>query len=226
MADGFLGRWSRRKLDVEAGKEVGAQPPVIAKPDPAVSPVVSAHAGTQGALDSRRPGNDSQQQPPAPTMEDVAALTPESDFSAFTARGIDPQVSNAAMKKLFADPHYNIMDRMDVYIDDYSKPDPIPAAWLRQMVAGKFLKLFEEDDEDTKNRVEGESPESPAVADGGDDAHTPVPQDVAQSGLCNELPSQPEGALPAASRTEHADPDLRLQQDNAPPGKDPGAGTQ
>ena len=30
------------------------------------------------------------------------------------------------MKKLFADPHYNVMDGLDVYIDDYSKPDPIP----------------------------------------------------------------------------------------------------
>jgi hypothetical protein len=31
-------------------------------------------------------------------------------------------VKNAAMKKLFADPHFNVMDRLDIYIDDYSSP--------------------------------------------------------------------------------------------------------
>ena len=30
------------------------------------------------------------------------------------------------MKKLFSDPHFNVMDGLDTYIDDYGKPDPIP----------------------------------------------------------------------------------------------------
>jgi hypothetical protein len=33
-------------------------------------------------------------------------------------------VRNAALKKLFTDPHFNVMDGLDVYIDDYGKPDP------------------------------------------------------------------------------------------------------
>ncbi len=61
-------------------------------------------------------------------------------------QGVAPEVKNAAMKKLFADPHFNVMDRMDIYIDDYSQPDPLPLAMLRQMNGSQFLNLFESDD--------------------------------------------------------------------------------
>ena len=62
-------------------------------------------------------------------------------------QGVAPEVKNAAMKKLFADPHFNVMDRMDIYIDDYSQPDPLPLAMLRQMNGAKFLNLFEDEDQ-------------------------------------------------------------------------------
>ena len=48
------------------------------------------------------------------------------------------------MKKLFSDPHYQVMDRLDTYIDDYSLADPIPESMLRQMASAKFLQLFED----------------------------------------------------------------------------------
>jgi hypothetical protein len=99
------------------------------------------------------------------------------------------------MRKLFADPRYNVMDGMDVYIDDYSKPDPIPPAMLRKMASAGVLKLFEEEERD--------------------EADNPVPQTVAQSET--ETPVVPESPI-------HADPDLRLQQDDAPPGENPGRG--
>ena len=35
-----------------------------------------------------------------------------------------------ALKKLFADPHFNVMDRLDMYMDDYNKPSPVSAAML------------------------------------------------------------------------------------------------
>ena len=34
------------------------------------------------------------------------------------------------MKKLFADPHFNIGDGLDLYMGDYNRPDPIPAAMM------------------------------------------------------------------------------------------------
>ena len=56
-------------------------------------------------------------------------------------------VKRAALRKLFSDPHFNVMDGLDTYIDDYNKADPLPASMLRKMTQSAFLGLFREDDE-------------------------------------------------------------------------------
>ena len=57
----------------------------------------------------------------------------ESDFAAFMRAEVDERLRRAALKKLFADPRFNVMDGLDVYIDDYSKDDPIPPGMLAQL---------------------------------------------------------------------------------------------
>jgi len=63
----------------------------------------------------------------------VESLTPESDFTPFMAADVDGGVRREALKTLFRDPRFNVMDMMDVYVDDYSKPDPIPASWMDKL---------------------------------------------------------------------------------------------
>jgi hypothetical protein len=89
---------------------------------------------------------DAKPEAPLPTLQDVQALGRDSDYTPFVARDVDPAVRNAAMKKLFADPHYNVMDRLDTYIDDYSQPDPLPAAMLRTLASAQFLKLLDDEE--------------------------------------------------------------------------------
>jgi hypothetical protein len=85
--------------------------------------------------------------PPPPTMLDVAGLTRDSDYAPFMARGVDQQVQRGAMKKLFSDPHFNLMDGLDIYIGDYNSPDPLPAAMLALLDHAKGvldpLSMFE-----------------------------------------------------------------------------------
>ena len=69
------------------------------------------------------------------------ALTPEADFTRFVKADVDPGVQRAALKKLFADPQFNVMDGLDVYIDDYNKPDPMPAGMLEKIV-GVYDRRF------------------------------------------------------------------------------------
>ncbi|HEU5295112.1 MAG TPA: DUF3306 domain-containing protein, partial [Burkholderiaceae bacterium] len=130
--------------------------------------------------------------PPAPlTMDDVAGLTRDSDFSRFVAPGVDGDVKNAALKKLFGDPRFNVMDGLDVYIDDYSKPDPLPLASIRKMAQAAFLGL-------------AEAP--PAAPEAAQPATARVPQFV-------------EGAAAdgggAATPEPDEDADLRLQSHDA-----------
>jgi hypothetical protein len=120
-------------------------------------------------------------------------------------------VKNSALKKLFADPRFNVQDGLDVYIDDYSKPDPIPEAMLRKMAGSKLLGLFRDEE-----RTDEASGQSQAVA--RDDAEGQQAAAVAQSG---EPPYEPAGISPPAVPHD-ADPDLRLQQDDAAEGGESG----
>jgi hypothetical protein len=154
---GFISRWSRRKAMVRQGVDVAevakvaeVAQPVVVEPAPAL-PVVTTVAPVPEAITP--PETDA---PPPLTMVDVAALTRDSDYSRFMVRGVQPDVKNAALSKLFTDPHFNVMDRLDTYIDDYGKPDPLPEGMLRQMVQAHVLGLFdhEKTDEDEKNKTE------------------------------------------------------------------------
>jgi hypothetical protein len=59
----------------------------------------------------------------------------------------------AALKKLFSDPHFNIMDGLDTYIDDYSQPNPLPAAMLAGLrQAQNILAWAKETKEETAAR--------------------------------------------------------------------------
>ena len=63
----------------------------------------------------------------------LAELGPDSDFTVFLKQEVSEVVRRQAMKTLFADPHFNVMDGLDIYIDDYSIDDPIPAEMLASL---------------------------------------------------------------------------------------------
>lgn len=225
-ARGFLGRWSRRKADAVQGKPLAEPVPPVPAPAAAAPVLVPPGEG----VPAPEPGADAAVEPEKIlSLDDVKLLTKDSDFKPFMAGNVGPEVRNAAMKKLFADPHFNIMDGLDIYIDDYSKSDPIPEAMLRQMNGSKFLKLFG-DEEDTDKK------EGP-TASPRENANNPTDETVAQSYedpdiSRPDLPrpdhsSQPEPSPGSgASQEDHADTDLRLQPDHAAPAPDAGRGTQ
>jgi hypothetical protein len=152
--DSFLARWARRKADARA-RQQAAQPDEPVVPSGAgLRPVAGANrqpesgaslppsTATPGPTPAPRAAASSDAAPP--TLRDVEALTPDGDFRPFMAREVAPEVKNAALKKLFADPRFNVQDGLDVYIDDYAKPDPIPAAMLRALTQSRLLGLFDE----------------------------------------------------------------------------------
>jgi len=206
---GFLSRWSRRKVDERAGRPLDEPKPAPSieggsSQPPKQAPVVKApvmSATSSGAVTTER--TDGPVTQPIPTLADAQQLTPESDFTGFMARGVAPDVKNAAMKKLFADPHFNVMDRLDIYIDDYSQPDPLPLAMLRQMTSAKTLNLFDDEPEELL--------ETPV----GDKASTEEAKVVAQS-----APAE-NNSNPEPNTHDHAD--LRLQPDptSGPQGTEP-----
>ncbi len=112
---GFLSRWSQRKQQARRGEV----------PEQLSDPMESAGAP---------PATHAQEMPlPEPTLREAEQLTSESDFSRFVSAGVKPDVKNMALKKLFTDKHFNQMDGLDIYIDDYGIADPLPEGWLEKM---------------------------------------------------------------------------------------------
>ena len=83
----------------------------------------------------------------------------EEQTQAFMQPNVDPAVQQAAMKKLFSDPHFNIMDRLEIYINDYSIPDPIPMEMLKRMVQSESLGLFRKFEDGPGGKILAESEE-------------------------------------------------------------------
>jgi hypothetical protein len=81
----------------------------------------------QSASDVKKPAEKPDKAPELPAID---SLTFESDFKAFLHEKVEESVKRAALKKLFADPRFNVMDGLDTYIDDYTKEDPISEEML------------------------------------------------------------------------------------------------
>lgn len=127
-----LSRWSRRKHEV-------------ARAERSSSPAPGTPAATPGAVVAP-PAAAAENAPAAAPLPPVDSLTFDSDFAPFVQPKVDESTKRAALKKLFADPQFNLMDGLDIYIDDYGKPDPLPEGMLRQLAQSQFLGLFDDDE--------------------------------------------------------------------------------
>jgi hypothetical protein len=102
---------------------------------------------------------------------------------------VDESLRRKALKSLFQDPRFNVMDGLDVYIDDYSKPDPLPEGWLEKMNQVARLGEYREPE-----------PEAPVpVADSSEAAEKAL----------EEVPAEPSPEPPGS--------DTSMLQNCAPP---------
>jgi hypothetical protein len=111
-AGDFFNRWSKNRTDIAVEPAAPSAPALDAMPAAELPP---------------------------PTLEDVAALGHDADFRRFVQPGVDETVRRSAMKKLFTDPHFNVMDGLDIYIGDYNTYEPMSAAMVAMLVHGKQL---------------------------------------------------------------------------------------
>lgn len=158
--ESFLTRWSRRKL---APAEQGPAP----KPAAPATPPASAAPAASGSA----PAPSSE----LPALDSLKGLA--SEYRDFLSPQVDEKLRRAALKKLFHDPHFNVMDGLDVYIDDYSKPDPIPEAMLKTLAHAKGLLFDEKEEAEAKPVAQGPKPAAIAVeapSERGAKAQAPV----------------------------------------------------
>lgn len=191
---GFLTRWSRRKAAArqraaaaEAAPPETAMPPHAAPHDvPAIPPggdaaLKHADAAPDARRGSRADVPEAAAELPLPPVETLQGLA--SDYRAFFRGNVDQGLQRAALKKLFSDPHFNQMDGLDVYIDDYGIPDPIPPEMLADLKHARGLLFDEPAEEATDEPVDtagasdvtdASSEAAPVVPDVATEAAAPV----------------------------------------------------
>ena len=149
VSDSFFSRWSRQKtlnreLDQARDAAVAKAPlPAEAEAVPVPKPPVE---GAQ-AVD-------------LPTQADAEALDVGADVSRFLQSGVTDAIKGAALKKLFADPAYNVISDMDDYVEDYSQMAKLSAVELRSLQQSKDLHLFE----DPPWKIEADARDAAAAA--------------------------------------------------------------
>jgi hypothetical protein len=176
--DNFLARWSRRKIEARKG-DVPAPPP-----EP-VMPAVAAPAVPEP--------------PPPEPLPPLESLTPHSDFSPFMREGVDPTVKGQALKMLFGDPALYPMDGLDVYIDDYSKPDPLPEGWLEKLNQYAALNSHNEPEREAEASKAPAIPASPPPTESAASPPIPVPEPPA-GGPPSDTSATPDLAPDAVNR--------------------------
>lgn len=116
MKEKFLSRWSRLKLD---------------QPSPPAPTPPAAGTGTAPAS------------PVAPPLPALDSLEFSSDFTAFMQEEVADGLRRSALQKLFRAEHFNVMDGLDVYVDDYNSFEPIGAEMLNKLNQARGL-LFDD----------------------------------------------------------------------------------
>lgn len=133
----FLERWSRlKKVEGDAAKQAEEQ--------------------------ASAPPAKVEEPPPLPKVEE---LTSQSDFRPFMNASVDPLTRRAALKKLFADAHFNVPDPFEAYSGDYTGGEPISPEMLKTLNQAKKW-LFEPEEKTAQAKPEQPQAEGPEVPAG------------------------------------------------------------
>jgi len=100
---------------------------------------------------------------PPPELPPVDSLTPESDFSAFMHEQVDEKLRRAALRKLFSDPAFNVVDGLDDYAEDFNQLETLAAGAAAGLEHAKRT-LFGEAESQAPTETEAEANAAPAAA--------------------------------------------------------------
>jgi len=222
-----LRRWSQRKLEAARGgdsrlpasdspspagtgdggnaRDAGGDAALVGVADPSAVRASGARQATTGnaaALGSSSGAIDAAIAPlpgAADALPPVESLTSDSDFAPFLRPGVDEGLKRSALRKLFSDPRFNVMDGLDVYIDDYAKPSPIEPELVRKLMQARYIFDPPQTRVNAQGHVEDVADEraaplaneapAPGLADAAHDAAAAVPAPTD-----SDVPSEPKAS--------------------------------
>ena len=117
---------------------------------------------------------EEKKEAPAPVLPPVESLTPDSDFAPFMHPKVGDALRRVALKKLFADPHFNVPDPYEAYSGDWTGGDPISEELLKTLNQARTVLFREEEEQKKKKDAEAQA----AAADKPEEEDGPARQDA------------------------------------------------
>lgn len=172
--ESFLRRWSRRKAEARGALEPPGEAPAGSGPGEAPQRLAQGAEGPEGPA---IPASDTGAQEGA--LPDPEEVHEDSDVSAFLAPGVDSNLQQRALRRLFRSSKFNFVDGLEVYDGDYRSFESLGqviTAHLRHRMrfeAEKALREMTEPPGEGDQEGWGDT----LVADGRDPARTEDPSD-------------------------------------------------
>jgi hypothetical protein len=176
----FLSRWARLKRE----REDAVQAP---------APVADSSA------DAPAPSNAQPADAPLPELPPIDELTPESDFRPFMDSRVPEALRRVALKKLYADPHFNVQDMLDDFAEDYTLLEKLPAEMAGKLAHARRTLLGR----DEADRIDAE--ERQAAEEAAADGTPRPPGDSADAPQTAEAPEQSAEAAQSRPSSESRD---------------------
>lgn len=114
VGEGFLDRWSRLKREARKAEPPGSD----------------SSGGGAGPTAPAVPGSGREEDAPAatpavPELPPLESLGDDSDYSAFLAPGVPPDLRRAALRRLFRSSKFNVVCPLDDNVRDFTKFTPL-----------------------------------------------------------------------------------------------------
>src|SRR5258706_8818914 len=139
--------------------KIGARKPEEKRPEPKPSSEAAVSAAPADAA-AAPPGAPAPRE--LPPLESLKGLA--SEYTEFLRPGVDENLRRSALKKLFADPHFENFERFEAYCEDFTKGEPIPLAMLKTLEHAKGLLFGDEEKQDEPADAEKPTADPPAEA--------------------------------------------------------------
>lgn len=191
--EGFLGRWSRRKL---------AQP---------MPPAEAQETAADASPDGTRPGEGESLRPEE--LPDIDSLGEDSDFTVFLKEGVPEALKRQALRRLWrSHPVFANLDGLAEYDEDYSQAATFVEGVKSVFRAGKGMR---EDDEESGTADAAEPPATLEAESEAVDAAEPQPAGTPDQTAREQAEAQDGGAEAPSEPPENPEPASAPQRGSA-----------
>jgi hypothetical protein len=129
--DGFLHRWSQRKLALQQGGETVEDTPAAAEAAPPAGMLANE------TVPAESPDAAAAKELTDADMPALDSLDEHSDYSGFLSPRVSEVLRRQALRKLFHLPAFNVTDGLNDYDEDYTRGNVLSKMVADRMMAGR-----------------------------------------------------------------------------------------